>query len=538
MSELPPILRKNLSALNHRDARLAERLCLPVTSEHVDLARDGGSYRIHRTWRPLACEVGELPDGDLLVFGVGLGEAVLQGVREARDVVAWDRDPWLLRLLLMRHDLSRPLRSGRLTLSLGADLVDVSKRLAIWRHPLLSERYRNEADVLEHGLRDKRALVAEGTLFVDDIADALRDDGYSVWTWLVESTASEELDHTARSLGAQVAFRVNHARGLAEACQRLKLPLRVWEIDPSTDSVDRVGGDTSDTRVFTYRRAQVAAFEAAGLQAEYLPLAANVQRRRPAPVEDEHRCDVCFVGNSTVERGRRCQQEVQAAWVLYRGGDLQSVGEAQQHLEAWLAAQSQDFSSCRVEEIISATARDFLRACRSSEHLPDPVPLVAEIAAADKRIQYVANLGQVGVQVWGDVAWKAVEPYGAIYRGAAGHRDELTSIYSGAAIQVDIGRLYQQDMITMRVFDAMACGGFVLAEYSDALAEQFDIGAELDAYRDLQELLDKTEHWLAHPAERAEIAARGLQAVRERHSMRGRVAHMLGCEAQRRSDAQ
>jgi spore maturation protein CgeB len=525
VTDLPPIFKKNLSALHHRDPSLAERICLPVTSEHVDV--DGGRYRIHRTWHPFRCEP-KLPEGDILVFGVGLGEAVVQAVQAGRDVVAWDRDPWLLRALIMRHDISRALKSGRLTLLLGADLLKAPKTgFTTWRHPLLADLYRNEAEVLEHGLRDQRALVAEGTLFVDDIAQTLRDLGYSVWTWLVETTSSEELDHAAKDFGAQVAFRVNHVRGLAEACQRLDLPLKVWEIDPATDGIDRIVGDTSATRVFTYRAAQVPLFEAAGLRAEYLPLAANVERRRPVEVEENYRSDICFVGNSTVERGRRCQQELQAAWILWKGGDLQAAGEAQKHLEAWLAAQAQDFSTCRLEAIISATAKDFLDACRVADYLPDPVPLVAEIAAADKRIQYVANLGQVGIQVWGDPAWKSTEPYGANYRGAAGHRDELTKVYSGSAIQLDIGRLYQQDMITMRVFDAMACGAFVLAEYSDALADAFEIGVELDAYRTLQELLEKTEYWLENADERATVAARGLAAVRERHSIRGRIEHML-----------
>jgi spore maturation protein CgeB len=528
MDELPPILRANLQALQRRDPAMAERICLPVTSRHVDPDRDGGRYRVHRTWHRLAVDDVVLPDGDVLVFGVGMGEAVIAALQQGRDVLAWDRDPWLLRLLLLRHDLSRPLASGRLALSLGADLLAVPAHLTRWDHPFLRGVYRNEAEVLDGGLRERRALVAEGTLFVDDIADALRDDGWSVWTWLVESTASEELDHTARAFGAQVAFRVNHARGLAEACQRLGLPLKVWEIDPATDAIDPVIGDTSCTRVFTYRKAQVAAFEAANLRAEYLPLAADVQRRRPVQADEAHRSDLCFVGNSTVERGRRCQQEVLAAWVLCHGGDLESAAEGQRHLEAWLAAQSQDFSTSRVEAIIAATAPGFLETCRAGAHLPDPVPLVAEIAAADKRIQYVANLGQLGIHVWGDAAWKATEPYGAIYRGPAGHRDELTAIYSGSAIQIDVGRLYQQDMITMRVFDAMACGAFVLAEYSDALAEEFEIGVELDAYRDLQELLDKAERWLAHPEERAAVAAKGLAAVRERHTIRGRVARMLG----------
>lgn len=527
MNDLPPVFRKNLSAVAHHSKPLAERLCASVSSDHVDVERDGGSYRIHRTWHRLALDAVDLPEGDVLVFGVGLGEAVLAAVQAGRDVIAWDRDPWLLRLLLLRHDLARALKSGRLRLALGADLLEVPSGFTPWMHPFLAGHYANEREVIEGGLRDKRALVAEGTLFVDDLADALRDEGYSVWTWLVASTSAQELDHTAKAFGAEVAFRVNHARGLPEAAERLGLPLKVWEIDPATEAVDRVIGATTCTRVFTYRAAQVAAFEAANLQAEYLPLAANVQRRRPVEVEEAYRSELCFVGNSTVERGRRCQQEFLAAWVLYRGGDLEAVGEGQKHLEAWLAAQGQDFSTCRVEEIARSTASDFVDACQHGDHLPDPVALVAEIAAADKRIQYIANLGQVGIHVWGDPAWEAVVPYGANYRGSAGHRDELTKIYSGSAIQIDVGRLYQQDMITMRVFDAMACGAFVLAEYSDALAEQFAIGTELDAYRTLEELLTKVEHWMEHPQERAEVAKAGLAAVRERHSIRGRVAHML-----------
>ncbi len=189
MSDLPPIFEKNLSALNKRDPGLARRLCLAVSDDHVDV--DGARYRLHRTWHPLGVEP-ELPEGDVFVFGVGLGEAVIAALNQGRDVVAWDRDPWLLRLLILRHQLHRPLASGRLRLALGADLLTVPRAgLKTWKHPLLAGIYRNAEEVLEQGLREKRALVAEGTLFVDDIADALRDDGYSVCSWLVASTSSE-----------------------------------------------------------------------------------------------------------------------------------------------------------------------------------------------------------------------------------------------------------------------------------------------------------------------------------------------------------
>ena len=73
--------------------------------------------------------------------------------------------------------------------------------------------------------------------------------------------------------------------------------------------------------------------------------------------------------------------------------------------------------------------------------------------------------------------------------------------------------MYQDDIVTMRVFDVLACGGFVLAERSSALAELFEIGAEVDCYASADELEAKVAHYLAHPDSARAIARRGREAV-------------------------
>lgn len=40
----------------------------------------------------------------------------------------------------------------------------------------------------------------------------------------------------------------------------------------------------------------------------------------------------------------------------------------------------------------------------------------------------------------------------------------------------------------MQIFDIMACGGFVLADYSRELDEIFEIGREVETYRTIDEL--------------------------------------------------
>jgi len=111
--------------------------------------------------------------------------------------------------------------------------------------------------------------------------------------------------------------------------------------------------------------------------------------------------------------------------------------------------------------------------------------------------------------------------------GFAGHRRELTDIYRQGQIHIDINRLYQLDIVPMRVFDILACGGFLIAEYSPALAELFDIGTEIEVWQSVDELVDKVRYYKEHPEEAHLIAQRGYRAVCERHTIAGRVLEML-----------
>jgi len=92
---------------------------------------------------------------------------------------------------------------------------------------------------------------------------------------------------------------------------------------------------------------------------------------------------------------------------------------------------------------------------------------------------------------------------------------------------LDISRIYQMDMVNMRVFDIMACSGLVFAEYSEDLEGLFELGKEVIAYRTLDELIEKTKYFLEHPNEAEEIAFNGMTAVRARHTIRQRLEHML-----------
>ncbi len=556
---LPPTLRRNLALLTAQNKELAERITWPCSSEHVAWTDDGqAAYQVHRTWLPLSLSAEDaadvaLGDGgthtDVLVFGLGLGEQLehLLTVLPKARIWAWERDPWLLRQVLDRRDWTPALRRGQLKFLLTSDLVEIARSerpLRIVEHPLLADVYRLERRLLER--RPERiALLAAGGLFVDDVAAALAEQGVSAVTWDLARWSREELVRVAEQLKPEVAIAINYTHGLAELAAELGVPLKVWEIDPSTDVLpDLPGGPegaaSQGTRLFTFRKGNVDAFEAAGFaHVEHLPLAANPERRKPTELSPEEQerygADVTFVGSSMVEQGLAFRSRLFAGYAFWKGGDPDAaMQEAEEATQRVLDAQRDDLSAYRVPELLAQELRWFVEAYGKDDAVYEslggasPDALLGEMAAADKRITYVANLGQVGIKVWGDAGWDHVAQYGCEVMGPAGHRDELTAIYGTDAIHVDIGRIYQSNIVTMRVFDVLACGGFCLAEWSEGLDELFVIGEELDTYRSLDELLEKVEHWLERgPEARRAVGAAGRARVLKDHTIEARLRHML-----------
>jgi spore maturation protein CgeB len=546
-----------LEALARRDPELAQRIGWPVESDHVVLDESGDvHYRLQQSRYRLSLAddaiARALPpeapaNAEIFVFGIGLGEIVdaLLAARTDVGVVAWERDPWLLRLALGQNDWSAALASGRLRLLLGSDLIEHAAAMrargtAVLTafHPFLGTLYRHERAWLDPAALDRPlVLLCAGGLFVDDLAATLGRAGFAPYTLDIHRLAREELDRTMGRLRPRLIAAINYTEGLAEFAAANHCKLICWEIDPTTSAPPRcqLPDAAEHAYLFTYRRAQVAELRAGGFtHVEYLPLAADLERRTPVPLTAGERArygtPVSFVGSSMQPQAAGFRQSFVAAFAGVRAGANASA-EGAALLDEVLAEQRRDFTRFVVPDILARRAPDLAHA--RPDLLAQLARWAGEIAAAEKRLAYVGRLGRFGVCVWGDEGWRAAQSAGLAchYRGPAGHGLELTKIYCASLINIDIGRVYQDDIVTMRVFDVLACGGFVLAERSPALAELFEIGAEVDCYASADELEAKVGHYLAHPDTARAIAQRGREAVCARHGIDGRVAHMLAASA-------
>ena len=458
------MLRQNLQALAARDPEFYERICWPVENDHVlhddsgdvhyrigdgryrlSLAADADADTIARALAPAAA----VPAGTtIFVFGVGLGELVdaLLAARPDVAVVAWDRDPWLMRLALGAHDWSRELASGRLRLLLGSDLVAAASRTpaAIVFHPFLSAVYRTERSWLQ-GAGDggpaaaaaarPLALLCAGGLFVDDLATALRQAGFALYTADIHRLSQQELARTVRQLRPTVIAAINYTEGLAEFAAAHGCKLLCWEIDPATSALPPCRADTAGAFIFTYRRANVAELRAAGFQhVEYLPLGADPTRRAPVALDagDRQRygAPVSFVGSSLAPQADGFRRAFAAGLAAL----APSVRDAGALLAELLAEQARDFSRYDLPATLLRLCPPLARA--PAARVAELARFAGEVAAADKRQAYVRRLGRFGIHVWGDDGWQAAVDAGvpagagagATYRGRAGHAVELSKI--------------------------------------------------------------------------------------------------------------
>jgi hypothetical protein len=214
-------------------------------------------------------------------------------------------------------------------------------------------------------------------------------------------------------------------------------------------------------------------------------------------------------------------------WLMVRGGDALSAATLD-WANRLLQLVGADPAFCGLHTVGGIDALpDFLKnICMSAAEQDELISLLDGVLSALYRQGGVGTMGRFSgaSTVWGDPGWTDIHPQ---YRGGADHGEELTLIYCASGINLDIPRLYQRQTITMRIFDILASGGFVLAERSAALEAVFEEDRHLAYYDSHDELNDVLARWMSAPLAREAIAKAGRQEVLDKHQIRHRVEKML-----------
>ncbi len=218
-------------------------------------------------------------------------------------------------------------------------------------------------------------------------------------------------------------------------------------------------------------------------------------------------------------------------------------------------AQHFDFVFCGGTEMIEALRGSALRngpywlpfACDPELHRPvDLTPAergrygceIAFVGSLHRemypnRIAMLEALADFDLAVWGPGARDipSSSPIRPKIRGDDTRVEEWTRVYSAAKITLcahDGGQRSVCRQASPRVYETMACGGFLLCDDQPDVRALFQDGRDLAIFRkDLSDLGQKVRYYLARDEARREIADRGREKVRAGHTYRHRVAKLL-----------
>ena len=138
-------------------------------------------------------------------------------------------------------------------------------------------------------------------------------------------------------------------------------------------------------------------------------------------------------------------------------------------------------------------------------------------------------------KIWG-VEWNQNSPLGRILQrgGERISTEDCVKIFNAAKINLNLhsssyhtGVNPHGDFVNPRVFEIAACGAFQLVDPRSEMSDLFEIGKEIETFKDINDLRSKIKYYLANPAKMKEIAEAGRNRVLREHTYKHRMEQLL-----------
>ena len=330
---------------------------------------------------------------------------------------------------------------------------------------------------------------------------------------------------------ADFVFSINFFPHLSEICNIFHIRYICWSVDSPVFEFFAPSIKNPWNRIFLFDRAQYNEIHPLNPSCVFhLPLAANVVSKEQ------------LFANTTLECKRKYQSEISFVGSLYTEkcsyDKLTGISPyTEGYLNGIMAAQEKIYGCYFIDELLSdALVADF------KAHLPNFYQPYPDSFLSDKNI---LSLLYIGVKISANERVNTMKLLGThfpvdLYTGSDTSTlpmvrncglvktlTEMPLVFSQSKINLNITSKSIRTGLPLRIFDIISCGGFVLTNYQEELADCFEIGADLETYGSMDELLYKAEYFLSHEKDRTEIAQNGLATLKSRHTYLHRLEQII-----------
>ena len=325
-------------------------------------------------------------------------------------------------------------------------------------------------------------------------------------------------------------FSVNFFPAISYTCNHFKVPYVCWSVDSPVPELFSNALKNEWNRIFLFDRAQYEFFRP--LNPEhifYLPLATNVKRWENVILnmtEDDfakYDADVGFVGSLYTEKCRYDALNISP----YTQGFVDGLIEAQ--LKVYGHNFISDNLNGRVIDEIAGADPDFYEGSDTygdtRRYLVSHQYIGMKLAAVERErtLNRLARNFHVALYTHSNTS----PLVGVDCRGGVSTLTEMPKVFHASKINLNMTMRPIETGLSLRVWDILGCGGFLLTNYQAEIPEYFEIGRELETYESMEELEQKVQYYLSHEDERIEIAINGYEKVARFHTYEARLAEMI-----------
>lgn len=346
---------------------------------------------------------------------------------------------------------------------------------------------------------------------------------YQFTDWEQDDNFCENLEEKLQSGNYDRVLSVNFAPLISEVCKRHNTSYLSWVYDSPLHIRNLEPLKNSCNTIYFFDRVQAQQFREMGVDARHLPLAVDTDafRVNPSRAEREkHSSDISLVGNL-----------YQTEYRYY----MQPLSKYQQgYLEGIIQAQLKLYGGYLIPEIITdELIRELNNSYRNAGRDQMTVGrreleflLACETTGRERYLALALLSGHFETAIYSTQQDERLQQ--VKFKGYADYYKVMPIVFQNSRINLNITLKTIQTGIPLRVIDIMGCGGFVLTNYQEEIAECFENGTECIMYESLEDMYAKAKFYLEHDSERRRIAENGFEKIKRNFTFEERLKEMLG----------
>ena len=324
-------------------------------------------------------------------------------------------------------------------------------------------------------------------------------------------------------------FSLNYFPHVSDLCEELGKKYIAWTVDSPLISLYHQSLFNKCNYIFIFDRFYCEELKNLGAEhVWYLPLAVNCSRvgkitgSLTADERNKWHCEVSFVGGMY---HRNSYDEIKDRLPEYLRG----------YFDAAMAAQMEIYGDSIFDKVLTVDILEKLCELidfKQDERAFSDIALVFSSTflgfklANIERVQILNKLAKhFPTDLYTDDPDK--ELIGVNLKGAVNYMTDMPKVFNCSRININPVMRNIRTGIPLRAWDIVGAGGFLMTSFQLEYMDFFENGKDYVYYESHDDLLRKTEYYLNHEDERAQIARNGHEKAVKFHSYEKRMEFIL-----------